>query len=114
MATTFIDFNSQSDIGRKITRALQMIREGRDVLRDALAVAETMKQTGQDGSQASHWAQLAIEGGYDGATTEEKQASAKASFDELASLAAKLNCPGGQSVSDVGPAITQACAKHGV
>ena len=115
MATTYIDFDQQSLIGRKIARALGLIREGRDVLRDAHAMAEQMKQTGSDGQQASHWEQLANEGGYEGADQAAKNAAAKASFDELASLYYKLNVSGGENtVTDVGPAITQACAKHGV
>lgn len=106
MATTFVDYDKQTDVGRNITRGIQLVREGRDVLRDVLAVMLTMIDG--DGSSATHFTRLKTEAGY------ESDAVAKASWDELNSLYSKLITPAGQQASDVGPAITQACARHGV
>lgn len=105
MATTYIDFDPQTAIGRKLSRSLQMIREARDVLRDALATMATMVDG--DGSDASHFTILTSEAGYP------SNAVAKSSWNELQSLSYIINRPGGQGDA-AGAAITQACAKHGV
>lgn len=122
MATTLVDFDRQTEVGRKIARCLQMVREGRDVLRDTLAVMDEMKDG--DGSQASHFALLASEGGFQQGGYASASAAAKASYDELNSLYFKLNVTSLRGpdadeianglVASVGPAITQACARHGV
>lgn len=110
MAANFIDYDAQTPVGRKVARGLQMLREARDVLRDALALMAEMKDG--DGSQASHFDLLAAEGGFSAADYADANAAAKASFDELNSLYFKLST--NAEVSDVAAAITQACARHGV
>lgn len=117
MATTFIDFNDQTAIGRKISRGLQMTKEARDVIRDVIAIMQTA--ISGDASNINQFDLVVTEGGFGGwtagnAITDAMRTEAKSSWDELNSLYAKLNCPGGQTAADVGPAITQACAKHGV
>lgn len=117
MATTFIDFNDQSALGRKIVRGVQMPKEGRDVLRDAIAIMQTTI-TG-DASTIDQFDLTVKEGGFGGwtignAVTDAMRTQAKSSWDELNSLYAKLTCPAGQSVADVGPAITNCASKHGV
>ncbi len=106
MSTTNIVYSADTDIRRRITNALRQIRDSRDELRDILAVM----QTGIDGdaSNATQFTRVAAIGGFVDNDT------AKASWDELNSVYAKLVTPGGQTAADVGPAISQACAKHGV
>lgn len=111
MAANHIKFNDQTFFGRSIKRALQMIREGREVLGN---VREAMIQARDgDGSDAAHYDLLATEAGYAAGDYATANAAAKASFDELDSLHAKLTAPGGVGDS-TGAAITQAAAKHGV
>lgn len=110
MAANFIDFNRQTDVGRSIVRALGLVREGRELLRQLRAVMLQMRDG--DGSQAAHYDLLRIEAGYEAGDYATADAAAKASFDELDSLHAKLTTDA--SVSDVLTAVDQACAKHGV
>lgn len=110
MAATFVDFDQTTPVGRKLARALQMIREGRDVLRDAIALMEQMRNG--DGSLASHYALLASEGGFQAGGYADANAAAKAAYDESASLYGKLNT--NAAVTDVANAVTQAAAKLGV
>lgn len=98
MATTFIDINQQSDLGRQMVRGGQLARESMQVVRQALAVFTT--QVDGDGSNVSHFALPVSE------TTFPNTAAAKASWDESQSLNFVL----GQAEA----AILQWCAKHGV
>lgn len=105
MAITFIDMNKQSDLGRTDARALQMIREGRELLKTNLAIKATMIDG--DGSDAAQFTRLTSEQGF------ESNALAKASWDELNSVSTILNKPSGQGDA-AGQALNQACAKHGI
>lgn len=111
MAANFIDFDRQSDVGRQIARGLQLIREGREALSNARAILIQMRDG--DGSDAAHYDLVAIEVGYQAADFASANAAAKASFDELDSLHAKITAGAGSGDS-TGAAITQACAKHGI
>lgn len=110
MAATFIDFDSATPVGRKLSRGLQMLREARDTLRDALALMNELS----DGTRTADadFDLLASEGGYASGDYATASAAAKASYDELNSLYAKLSTDA--SVSNVMTAITQAAARHGV
>ena len=110
MAANFIELDKATDRGRGLTRGLQMIREGLELLVHERDVMIQMRDG--DGSQAAHYDVLASEAGYIANDYADANAAAKASFDELDSLLAKLNTDG--SVSFVKAAIYQACAKHGV
>lgn len=105
MAADFIKFNRQADISRANARALQLLREGTELLEHNRATMIHMRDG--DGSSAAHYDLLASEGGYAAGDYADANAAAKASFDELDSLYAVLN--GGAMA-----AINQACAKHGV
>jgi phosphoribosylformylglycinamidine (FGAM) synthase-like amidotransferase family enzyme len=110
MAAGIIKFDRNSDAMRPAVRALQMIREGLDVLRAQRAIMLQFRDG--DGSQAAHYDLLAAAGVFAAGDYADANAAAKASFDELDSLFAKLSTDA--SVSAVNAAILQACAKHGV
>lgn len=111
MAANLIKFDRTKDIPRDVTRALQMIREGKEVLGHVREVI--IQARDGDGSQSAHYDLVASEGGYEAGDYADANAAAKASFEELDSLYAKLNAGAGVGDS-TGAAITQACAKHGV
>lgn len=102
MAATFIQVNKNSDFSRPMIRALQLLREGFQVLEGYRAQA--IQARDGDGSDASHYDQNATLGGYVAGDYASADAAAKASFDEIDSLYALLN----------EAAINQACAKHGI
>ncbi len=110
MAAGIIQFDRNADVMRPVVRFLQMVREAREGLKNALAVM-TQHRDG-DGSQAVHYDLLALAGDFSAGDYATADAAAKASYDELASLNAKLTT--NASVSDVLAAVDQACAKHGV
>jgi hypothetical protein len=110
MAANHIIFNKQHDVMRQAVRGMQLIREGRDVL--AQARASMLQMRDGDGSQASHYDLLANAAGFGAGDYGSADAAAKASFDEVDSLAFKLTT--NSSVSDMTAAIDQCCAKHGV
>lgn len=110
MAANLIKFDTTKPIPRQIARALELIREGRQTLINIRAAM--IQARDGDGSQASHYDLLASEGGYQAGDYADANAAAKASFDELDSLHAKLTTDA--SVSSVMTAISQACAKHGI
>lgn len=110
MAANFIDYDKATDVGRMITRGLQMVREGRQVLLDARAIMIQMRDG--DGSQAAHYDLLRTEAGYAAGDYSTADAAAKASFDEIDSLLGKIATDA--EVSFVSAAIAQACAKHGI
>lgn len=98
MATSFINMDDQTPLGRQHSRAMGLLREGMQVLSQSLATLTT--QVDGDGTNVSHFNLSVSEGTYP------NTADAKASWDELQSLNFII-----QSAS---AAILQACAKHGV
>lgn len=110
MAAAAIFFDPSKPIPIQIRRALTMMLEGRQVLINARAAMLQMRDG--DGSLASHYDLLAAQGGYQAGDYADANAAAKASFDELDSLHAKVNSDA--SVSAVMTALNQAAAKHGV
>lgn len=105
MAAAFIDYDPTTPAGRLMARALQLLREGKEVLSHVREILIQMRDG--NGSQDAHYALNATEIGFASATT------ARASFEELDSLHAKVTA--GAGVGDAtGAAIIQACAKHGV
>lgn len=114
MATTFIDMDRGTEFGRNNAAYLKMARDARDGLKNQLALMATMLSG--DGSSIAHFDQMVTEVGYGGwvannAVTDAQRTQAKASWDELNSLYAKISATTGDVT---GTAITQACAKHGV
>ncbi len=116
MSADFISFNKQLEQPASVCNNLRNIRSGRDGLNEDLAIFKRMI-TG-DASTIDQF-DLAVQNfGFGGwvpsnAVTDAQRTLAKASWDELNSLAAKLNAPGG-SGDATGAATDQACAKHGV
>ena len=110
MAAGIILFDRTKDAMRNKVRALQMIREGLDLLRSQRAI--DLQYRDGDGSQTLHYDQLATAGGFTAGDYADANAAAKASFDEIDSLYAKLSTDA--QVTAVNAAILQACAKHGV
>jgi hypothetical protein len=104
MSATYIKFNPESPRGRSITRALQLLREGRDLLEQERSILIQMIDGTTD--DATHYGLPVTEIGYQAAGYESEGAAAMASFAELDSLRAQLaNCD---------TALAQCCAKHGV
>ncbi len=110
MAAPIILFDRNTDVGRRIVRYLQMVREAREGLAETLAVLVQMRDG--DGSQASHYDLLAVQAGFTAGDYADANTAAKASHDELASLIFKLTT--NSSITDMLAAMDQACAKHGV
>ncbi len=114
MAVTFINMSRASEVGRNNAAYLLAARNARDGLKNQLAIMATMLSG--DGSSIAHFDQMVTEVGYggwvaDNPVTDPQRTAAKASWDELNSLSAKLSATTGDVT---GTAITQACAKHGV
>lgn len=101
MAVTHIKFNDQTNLGRRIRRALQQLEEGREELRDVISSMATMIDG--DGSEATHFGYATTEGDF------VSDAVTKAAFEELNSLYSKMNSD--NSVSFVDAALTQAFNK---
>lgn len=101
MAVNHISFNDQTQHGRVLRRGLQQLEEGLENVNDVLATMQTMIDG--DGSSADHFTYLAEKYGFS------SNAIAKAAWDELNSLAAKLNT--NDSVSSVNAALLQAFNK---
>jgi len=110
MAAGIIKYDRNSDAMRNKVRALQMILEGFELLERQRAI--DIQYRDGDGSQAAHYDLLAAAGGFQAGDYADANAAAKASFDELDSLYAKLST--NASVSSVNAAMYQAAAKHGV
>lgn len=110
MAANLILSDATKQICIQRNRALTMIREGVRILTDSRAAM--LQARDGDGSQTAHYDLLASQGGYQAGDYADANAAAKASFDEIDSLHAKLTTDG--SVSAVASAIAQAPAKHGV
>lgn len=101
MAVNHIAFNDQTNHGRILRRALQHVEEGLKELNDLLATMQQMIDG--DGSQAAHFTYATEKFGFG------SDAITKAAWDELNSLASKLNT--NANVSDVNAALLQAFNK---
>lgn len=88
MAYQHIQFDDQTQHGRLLRRSLQQLEEGRDNLNDIIAAMQMMIDG--DGSQAAHFTKATERFAF------ENDAAAKSAFDELNSLAFKLNTNSGQ------------------
>lgn len=110
MAANHIKFNDQSNLGRNLKRGLDMLLESKELLTNTLAAMVQMIDNG--GAATDDFDLMATEGGYSAGDYATANAAAQASYNELASVLAKLNTDG--SVSNVDAAIKQICAKHGV
>ncbi|MEO1063758.1 MAG: hypothetical protein AAFZ07_20260 [Actinomycetota bacterium] len=110
MAANHIKINSETEVGRQLTRYARQLVEAVDGLASVEAAMVQMRDG--DGISASHYDLLATEAGYAAADYADANTAAKASFDELASLLAKVNSDA--SVSNVRAAIDQFAAKHAV
>jgi len=101
MAVNHIAFNDQTTHGRLLRRALQQQEEGLQNLNEVIATMALMIDG--DGSDATHFAYATPKFGFT------NDAAAKAAWDELNSLAGKLNTDG--SVTFVNAAMKQAFNK---
>lgn len=101
MAISFLGFNDQLPHGRILRRCLQKLEEGVEEGNDVLAVMPHMIDG--DGSDVSHFAEVVTRFGFASTTT------AKAGYEELASMLGKLNT--NASVSSVNAAMLQAFNK---
>jgi len=110
MAANHIKCDRNKDITRNLIRGAQMIVEGRTILNNTLAAIVQMIDNG--GANVLDYDLFATEGGYAAGDYESANAAAQASYNELASLLAKLNT--NASVTDVSAAISQFAAKHGI
>lgn len=110
MAANIILFDQTKSPMREVVEAVKAIRDNLAKLGNARAVM-TQYRDG-DGSQAAHWDLLALAGGFSAGDYATPDAAAKAMFDEIDSLYAKLTTDG--SVTQVNAAILQAPAKLGV
>lgn len=110
MAANFIIGDESTRVFRDIVRYGQMLREGVDGLRQVSDIMVQMRDG--DGSSAAHYDLLTAQAGYGAGDYSTADDAAKASFDELASLLAKVNS--NDAVSNVRAAIDQFCAKHGI
>lgn len=112
MAATFIGFDQTTPFGNRSTSGVRQVYSGVEQLRQALAMGREMIDG--DGSDASHFALYASKNGFQANGYASANAAAKAHWDELNSLYAKLTATGvGNPVVDVGPAVTQAFARIG-
>lgn len=111
MAANFILFNENSEPMSRVVAGLQKLRDGRELLRQALAV-EVQMVDGSTGT-AANFDVFTLAGGFASGDYATADHAAKASFDEVNSLYAKLTQPGGQGDA-TGAALDQCCAKHGV
>lgn len=109
MAAPFVEVDQNK--ATRILQALRAIREGRAILGQEIASA-VQKRDG-DGSLAAHYDVFAAKLGFVANDYADANTAAKAGFDELDSLYAKLIKPAGQGDA-TGAAIDQACAKFGV
>lgn len=104
MAATNIPFDRSSQFGQEIKALLTAYRK---VNQDGPNILEAMAHMiDGDGTDVSHFTEMVTLGIYD------NTADAKASYDELASVNAKLTTDG--SVTNVDAALKQVCAKHGI
>lgn len=100
MAVGHISFTN-TQLGGQLQQALHEFNSGLDALNELFATMTQMKDG--DGSQASHFTYAVSKFGFPDTT------AAKAAYDELGSVLAKLNTDA--SVSNVHAAIGQLIAK---
>ncbi len=110
MAANHIICDQTKELSRNVIRYMRMLREA--MLGIEQARAAYLQARDGDGTLASHYDLVATLGGYQAGDYADANAAAKASFDEMDSLYAKVATNG--SVSSVRAAIEQAAAKHGV
>ncbi len=103
MATN-LTYNRQAVGIQACVNGMLQIRNGRDLLRNGISELQCMIDG--DGSQDSHYANMATVCSFPDAAT------AHASWNELNSMYAKVSQDG--STDTVATAITQCCSKHGV
>lgn len=108
MAANYIELDRTTEIGRRLSRYGQMLREAVDGLAQTRAAMIQMRDG--DGSQAAHYDVLAAEAGYVANDYADANTAARASFLELDSLLSKVNTDA--EVSFVRAALDQFCAKH--
>jgi hypothetical protein len=101
MAAAHIHFDDQTQYGRKLRRALQLMEEGDDLLADVRDMMIQMRDG--DGSSAAHYALLVTRMGFP------DNATAKAAFEELDSAFSKTS--GNGSVTNTRAAREQLFAK---
>lgn len=107
MATSNIPFDRSVQFGQEIKALLTAYRK---VVTDGpLILAAMAHMVDGDGSSSTHFTELATGGSV---PVFENVADAKASWDELQSVNAKLTTDA--SVTNVQAALLQVCAKHGV
>lgn len=111
MAAQFFKFNrNTSGVMEQMVRALRMIRDGMLLLEQTRASIIQIRDG--SGASATDYDQWATEGGFSQGDYPTVNDAAKAEFDEIDSLYAKVGTDG--ATSAVRTAITQACAKHGI
>jgi phosphoribosylformylglycinamidine (FGAM) synthase-like amidotransferase family enzyme len=110
MAANHIQFDRNKDIMRSVVRGAQLLVEGRETLNRALAAIVQMVDNG--GATAADFDQFATLGGFTAGDYADANAAAQASYNELASLDAKLNTDA--SVTNMQSALDQFAAKHGI
>lgn len=110
MAATHIKVDATKEISRNGVRAVQMIREGCNLLAQWQSAVIQMRDG--DGSSAAHYDLFATLGGIEAGDYADANTAAKSWFDEMDSLNAKVN--GNGSTDNVNAAILQANAKLGV
>lgn len=110
MAAQYLDFDKTAEPMRQAIQGLRQVREGRAALANARAIMVQMVDGAT--SAAANFDLFATECGFQAGDYADANTAAKASFDEIDSLHAKLFATG--STSEVDQAITQCCAKHGV
>lgn len=104
MAVTNIPFDRANQFGQEIKALLNGYRK---VVTDGpIVLAAMATMIDGDGSSDTHFAEMVTLGIY------ETNADAKASYDELASVNAKLSTDA--SVTSVQAALLQVCSKHGI
>jgi hypothetical protein len=96
---------------QRIRNELRKIRDAVDSLEDLRNLIDAGLRD-PAGTTAAHYAAYATESGITAGGYADANTAAKASYDEVASLAGKLTT--NASVTDVFAALNQACAKHGV
>lgn len=107
MAFAHIHFDDQSNYGRKLRRALNLLEEGDDLFADVRDLMIQMREG--DGSSDAHYARVAAAFGFAAGGGQTAEQKARAAFEELDSAYSKTS--GNGSVSNVRAARDQLFAK---